>query len=109
MSVAAESSASAAITVQAAFSGGCERTGGCRLRGARVVRTRRSGRRTAFRSTHAAVHGYTTAFWWAAGIFFAGAILVALVLKPGVQQTSSRFVGFCVSIICFLPLFRVNA
>jgi EmrB/QacA subfamily drug resistance transporter len=45
---------------------------------------------TASASAHAAVHGYTTAFWWAAGIFFAGAILSALVLKPGVQQTSLR-------------------
>jgi hypothetical protein len=32
------------------------------------------------------VRGYTTAFWWSAGIYFAGAILAALVLKPGVQQ-----------------------
>jgi hypothetical protein len=32
------------------------------------------------------VHGYTTAFWWSAGIYFAGAILTALVLKPGVEQ-----------------------
>jgi hypothetical protein len=37
-------------------------------------------------AAHAAVHGYTTAFWWSAGIFFAGAILAALVLKPGVQH-----------------------
>jgi EmrB/QacA subfamily drug resistance transporter len=42
---------------------------------------------TASVAARAAVHGYTTAFWWAAGIFFAGAILTALVLKPGVQQT----------------------
>jgi EmrB/QacA subfamily drug resistance transporter len=41
---------------------------------------------TASLAAHAAVHGYTTAFWWSAGIFFAGAILAALVLKPGVQQ-----------------------
>jgi len=45
---------------------------------------------TASVAAHAAVHGYTTAFWWSAGIFFAGAILTALVLKPGVQQTSRR-------------------
>jgi EmrB/QacA subfamily drug resistance transporter len=37
-------------------------------------------------AAHAAVHGYTTAFWWSAGIFFAGAIIAALVLKPGVQH-----------------------
>ncbi|PTL58365.1 hypothetical protein C7Y72_01230 [Paraconexibacter algicola] len=28
----------------------------------------------------AAIHGYTTAFWWAAGIFFVGAVVSALVL-----------------------------
>ncbi|MTD44626.1 DHA2 family efflux MFS transporter permease subunit [Conexibacter sp. W3-3-2] len=28
----------------------------------------------------AAIHGYTTAFWWAAGIFFLGAVVSALVL-----------------------------
>jgi EmrB/QacA subfamily drug resistance transporter len=41
---------------------------------------------TASVAAHAAVHGYTTAFWWSAGIYLAGAILAALVLKPGVQQ-----------------------
>lgn len=30
---------------------------------------------------HAAVHGYTTAFWWAAGIFAIGALLTALLLR----------------------------
>jgi EmrB/QacA subfamily drug resistance transporter len=30
---------------------------------------------------HAAVHGYTTAFWWAAGIFAVGALLTALLLR----------------------------
>jgi hypothetical protein len=34
----------------------------------------------------AAVEGYTTAFWWAAGIFLAGAIAAALLLRrPGDQ------------------------
>jgi hypothetical protein len=33
----------------------------------------------------AAVHGYTTAFWWAAGILFLGALLTSLLLRPGVQ------------------------
>jgi EmrB/QacA subfamily drug resistance transporter len=33
----------------------------------------------------AALHGYTVAFWWAAGIFAVGA-LVALLLRPGVIQ-----------------------
>ena len=31
----------------------------------------------------AAVHGYTTAFWWAAGIFALGAVLCGLLLRPG--------------------------
>jgi EmrB/QacA subfamily drug resistance transporter len=34
----------------------------------------------------AAVHGYTTAFWWAAGIFFLGALPTALLLRSGVQR-----------------------
>jgi len=29
---------------------------------------------------HAAVHGYTTAFWWAAGIFAAGAVICSALL-----------------------------
>jgi EmrB/QacA subfamily drug resistance transporter len=36
---------------------------------------------------HAAVHGYTTAFWWSAGIFAIGAVVCGLVLRPGVPQT----------------------
>ncbi len=34
----------------------------------------------------AAVHGYTTAFWWAAGIFFLGAVLSSLLLRSGAQE-----------------------
>ncbi len=34
----------------------------------------------------AAVHGYTTAFWMAAGIFFLGAIFTRLLLRSGVQE-----------------------
>jgi EmrB/QacA subfamily drug resistance transporter len=34
----------------------------------------------------AAVHGYTTAFWWAAGIFFLGALLTSALLRPGAQE-----------------------
>jgi EmrB/QacA subfamily drug resistance transporter len=34
----------------------------------------------------AAVHGYTTAFWWAAGIFAVGAAVTGLVLRSGVPQ-----------------------
>jgi EmrB/QacA subfamily drug resistance transporter len=34
----------------------------------------------------AAVHGYTTAFWWAAGIFFVGALPTAMLLRSGRQR-----------------------
>jgi MFS family permease len=34
----------------------------------------------------AAVHGYTTAFWWAAAIFAIGAVACGLLLKPGVPE-----------------------
>ena len=29
------------------------------------------------------VHGYTTAFWWAAGIFAVGLLVALVVLPPG--------------------------
>ncbi len=35
---------------------------------------------------HAAVHSYTTAFWWSAGIFAAGALLCGLLLRSEVPQ-----------------------
>jgi hypothetical protein len=44
---------------------------------------RRTARRTV---AAAAVHGYTTAFWWAAGIFFLGALPTALLLRSGAQE-----------------------
>jgi EmrB/QacA subfamily drug resistance transporter len=34
----------------------------------------------------AAVHGYTTAFWWSAAIFAAGAIVCGLLIRPGTPQ-----------------------
>jgi hypothetical protein len=34
----------------------------------------------------AAVHGYTTAFWWSAGIFLFGAFVCGLLLRPGVAR-----------------------
>jgi EmrB/QacA subfamily drug resistance transporter len=34
----------------------------------------------------AAVHGYTTAFWWTGGIFFLGAILTSSLLRSGAQE-----------------------
>jgi EmrB/QacA subfamily drug resistance transporter len=35
-------------------------------------------------AAQAAVHGYTVAFWWAAGIFAVGAVLAGVLLRPGV-------------------------
>jgi hypothetical protein len=29
------------------------------------------------------VHSYTTAFWWAAGMFAGGSVLAALLFRPG--------------------------
>jgi hypothetical protein len=37
-------------------------------------------------AARAAVHGYTTAFWWSATIFVVGAIVCGLLLRPGVQE-----------------------
>ena len=34
----------------------------------------------------AAVHGYTTAFWWSAAIFAVGAVATALLLSSGVRE-----------------------
>ena len=34
-------------------------------------------------AAQAAVHGYTVAFWWAAGIFLLGAIVSGTLLRPG--------------------------
>jgi hypothetical protein len=34
----------------------------------------------------AAVHGYTTAFWWAAAIFGIGAVVCGLLLRPGTPR-----------------------
>jgi EmrB/QacA subfamily drug resistance transporter len=33
--------------------------------------------------TNAAIHSYTVAFWWAAGIFAVGAVVCGLILRPG--------------------------
>jgi hypothetical protein len=32
---------------------------------------------------NAALHSYVVAFWWAAGIFAAGAVICGLLLRPG--------------------------
>ena len=37
-------------------------------------------------TAQAAVHGYTTAFWWSAAIFAAGAIVCGLLMRPGTPQ-----------------------
>ena len=41
----------------------------------------------------AAVHGYTTAFWWSAGIFFFGALFSATLLRSGAQVQEYDSVG----------------
>jgi hypothetical protein len=41
---------------------------------------------TAAVAAQAAVDGYTTAFWWAAGIFAAGAIVAGVLLRSGAPQ-----------------------
>jgi hypothetical protein len=40
-------------------------------------------------ATEAAIHSYTTAFWWSAGIFAVGAVLCAIILRPGVPTVDS--------------------
>jgi EmrB/QacA subfamily drug resistance transporter len=42
---------------------------------------------------NAAVHSYSVSFWWAAGIFALGALLTAIVLRPGVPQYSDEAAG----------------
>jgi EmrB/QacA subfamily drug resistance transporter len=42
---------------------------------------------------NAAIHSYTTAFWWAAAIFAVGAVLTAFVLRSGIPQTESEAAG----------------
>jgi MFS family permease len=39
---------------------------------------------------HAAVHGYTTGFWWAAGFFAAGAVMTGLLLHGRAAQPAPR-------------------
>jgi EmrB/QacA subfamily drug resistance transporter len=43
---------------------------------------------TADAAAQAAVHGYTTAFWWAAAIFAAGALVSGLLLRTGAAQVA---------------------
>ncbi|MCW2522393.1 MAG: transporter [Frankiales bacterium] len=37
-----------------------------------------------------ALHSYTTAFWWSAAIFLIGAVLCAIVLRPGVPAVDEQ-------------------
>ncbi len=37
-------------------------------------------------SAEAAIHGYTTAFWWSAGIFAVGSIVTGLLLRGGARE-----------------------
>jgi EmrB/QacA subfamily drug resistance transporter len=48
-----------------------------------------AGRPSALASAQAAVHGYTTAFWWSAGIYIGGAILCTALLSPRSRMVAS--------------------
>jgi EmrB/QacA subfamily drug resistance transporter len=39
---------------------------------------------------HAALHSYTTTFWWAAGFFGLGAVVAAITLRPGVPELDAE-------------------
>ena len=52
-------------------------------------RTAAAGRPAATLTQLAQVHSYTTAFWWAAGIFAAGSVLAALLFRPGAPAASA--------------------
>jgi hypothetical protein len=41
-------------------------------------------------ASQAAVHGYTVAFWWAAGIFALGAVVATILLRPGVPVGAAK-------------------
>ena len=38
----------------------------------------------------AAVHSYTTAFWWSAGVFALGGVISFLLLTPGTKRAHER-------------------
>jgi membrane protein implicated in regulation of membrane protease activity len=38
----------------------------------------------------AQVHSYTTAFWWAAGMFATGSVLAALLFRPARPQRRAQ-------------------
>ncbi len=45
---------------------------------------------TANLAARAAVHGYTTAFWWSAGIFGAGALVAGLLVRGQLREPTHR-------------------
>lgn len=72
--------------------------------GTALLNTIAASAATAYASSHlsqtpqllradAAIHSYTTSFWWAAGIFAVGAVLSAIVLRPGVPQLDPEAAG----------------
>jgi EmrB/QacA subfamily drug resistance transporter len=59
--------------------------------GTALLSTLATSAMTSFATTNgpgpeAAIHGYTTAFWWSAGIFAVGAIVTGLLLRGGVRE-----------------------
>ncbi len=48
--------------------------------------THTSGATASARAAAATLHGYSIAFWWAAGIFFAGSIFTMIVLESGAPE-----------------------
>jgi hypothetical protein len=42
---------------------------------------------------NSAIHSYTVAFWWAAAIFAVGAVLSAIVLRPGIPAIDPEAAG----------------
>jgi EmrB/QacA subfamily drug resistance transporter len=42
---------------------------------------------------NSAIHSYTVAFWWAAAIFAVGAVLTAIVLRPGIPAIDPEAAG----------------
>jgi EmrB/QacA subfamily drug resistance transporter len=42
---------------------------------------------------NAAIHSYTTAFWWASAIFALGAVITAAVLRPGIPKVDPEAAG----------------
>lgn len=49
--------------------------------------------RPAVLAANAQIHSYTTTFWWAAGIFLVGAVLAAIVLRPGIPEMDADHAG----------------